>query len=216
MNKNILIVIGSPRCERSSSDIISNNLESKLRDSNMNCSKIYLEKMINKKTAIIEKVDKSDVIILISPIYENSLPGTVLEFLETINEDKNKLTNKDRKMFVITNSGFPEVEASKSAITTCSLFARDMNFKWLGGIGVTPGTLMENGELGKTYKKLDASLNLIAKDIRDDKEISKEAFELVSKTFISPLIYRFGGRILQNKTIKNIGKDCFFAKPFEI
>ena len=48
----------------------------------------------------------------------------------------------------------------------------------------------------------------------DDKEISKEVFKLVSKPFISPLIYRFAGRILQNKTIKNIGKDAFFAKPF--
>lgn len=216
MDKNILIVIGSPGFERSNSNVISNNLEDKLTNQNINCSKLYLGKIINEKSTIIDNINKSDVIILISPIYENSVPSTVLEFFEKIDENKNSLTIKNRKMFVITNSGFPEIQAGKSAITTCSLFARDMNFKWLGGINVAPGTLIDGGELGKTYKKLISALNLIAEDICADKEISKEVFKLASKSFISPIIYRFGGRIIQNKTIKNIGKDAFFAKPLEI
>jgi multimeric flavodoxin WrbA len=216
MAKNILIVIGSPRSERSNSNVISNSLQDKLINQNINCSKLYLGKMISEKSIIIDNINKSDVIILISPIYENSLPSIVLEFFETINENKNSLLTKNRKMFVITNSGFPEVEASKSAITTCSLFARNMNFEWLGGITAAPGTLIDGGELGKTYKKLISALSLIAEDICASKEISKQAFKLASKSFISPIIYRFAGRIIQNKTIKNIGKDAFFAKPLEI
>ena len=182
----------------------------------MNCSKLYLGKIIKEKSTIIDNINKSDVIILISPIYENSVPSIVIEFFEEISENKNSLITKNRKMFVITNSGFPEIEASKSAITTCGLFARDMNFKWLGGIAVAPGTLIDGGELGKTYKKLISALNFIAEDICADKEISKEVFKLASKPFISPLIYRFAGRVIQNKTIKNIGRDYFFAKPLEI
>lgn len=216
MDKNILIVIGSPGFERSNSNVISNNLEDKLNNKNINCSKLYLGKIINEKSTIIDNINKSDVIILISPIYENSVPSTVLEFFEKIDENKNSLTIKKIKMFVITNSGFPEIQAGKSAITTCSLFARDMNFKWLGGINIAPGTLIDGGELGKTYKKLISALNLIAEDICADKEISKEVFKLAAKSFISPIIYRFWGRIIQNKTIKNIGKDAFFAKPLKI
>ncbi len=216
MDKNVLIVIGSPRSQRSNSDVISNNLVNKLINKNMNFSKIYLEKIINENGTIIDNINKLDVIILISPIYENSLPSMVLKFFETINENKNRMTTKSRKMFVITNSGFPEIEASKSAITTCSLFARNMNFKWLGGITIAPGTLIDGGKLGKTYKKLISALNLIAEDLCSDREISKEVFELTSKPFMSPIIYRLGGRIIQNKAIKNIGKDTFFAKPLEI
>jgi multimeric flavodoxin WrbA len=216
MDKNILVVIGSPGVQRSNSNVISNNLVDKLVNKNINCSKLYLEKIINEKNTIIDNINKSDVIILISPIYENSAPSTVLKFFERINENKNKLTIKNRKMFVITNSGFPEIEASKSLITTCSLFARDMNFIWLGGIAVAPGTLIDGGELGKTYKKLISALNLIAEDIYNDKEISEEVFKLTSKPFISPIIYRFAGRIIQNKPIKNIGKDNYYAKPLEI
>lgn len=216
MDKNILIVIGSPGSERSNSNVISNNLEENLINSNINCCKLYLGKIINEKNIIIDNINKSDVLILIAPIYENSIPSIVLEFFETINENKDRLTPKNRKMFAITNSGFPEIQASKSAITTCSLFARDMNFKWLGGIIVAPGTLIDEGGLGKTYKKLISALNIIAEDICADKEISKEVFKLTLKPFISPLIYRFAGRIIQNKTIKNIGKDYFFAKPLEI
>lgn len=216
MDKNILIVIGSPGSERSNSNVISNNLEENLINSNINCSKLYLGKIINEKNIIIDNINKSDVIILIAPIYENSVPSIVLEFFQTVNENKDRLIPKNRKMFAITNSGFPEIQASKSAITTCSLFARDMNFKWLGGIIVAPGTLINDGELGKTYKKLISALNILAEDICADREISKEVFKLTSKPFISPLIYRFAGRIIQNKTIKNIDKDHFFAKPLEI
>lgn len=216
MNKNILIAIGSPRSRRSNSNVISNNLIHELINKNINYFTHHLEKIINEKGKIIDNINKSDVIVLISPIYENSVPSTVLKFFEIVNENKNRLTMKNRKMFVITNSGFPEVEASKSAITTCSLFARDMSFKWLGGITVAPGTLIDGEELGKTYKKLILALNILAEDLCNDKEVSKEVFKLTSKPFISPLIYRFVGRVIQNKNIKNIGKDTFFAKPLEI
>lgn len=72
MEKNILIIIGSPGAERSNSNAISNNLECKLISRKINCSKLYLGKIINEKSTIIDNINKSDVIILISPIYENS------------------------------------------------------------------------------------------------------------------------------------------------
>lgn len=217
MSKNILVIIGSPKNQNSNSNVIANNLENKLTtNKNLNFSKLYLAKALGDKDTLIKNIDDSDVVILVFPIYENSAPSTVLKFFETTYENKEKLMTKNRKMFVITNSGFPEIEANKSSVTTCSLFARDMNFTWLGGITVAPGTLIDGQELGKTYKKLNSALNLIAEDICNDKEISNESFKLTSKPFISPLIYRFGGRIFQNKTIKKIGKNTFFSKPLGI
>lgn len=51
--------------------------------------------------------------------------------------------NKPHKFFAITNSGIPEIKANQSAINTCKLFSRDMNFIWMGGIAVAPGTLID-------------------------------------------------------------------------
>jgi multimeric flavodoxin WrbA len=216
MDKNILIVIGSHGDQHSKSNAISNNLVHQLINKNINCSKLYLKKMINEKNTIVDNIDKSDVIILISPIYENTAPSAVIKFFEIINENKNKLAIKNRKMFVIANSGFPKIEASKSLITTCNLFARAMNFKWLGGIAVAPGTLIDGEVLGKSYKKLILALNFIAEDIYNDEEISKEVFRLTSKPFISPIIYLLAGRIIQKRPIKNIGRDNYYAKPLRI
>lgn len=217
MSQNILIIIGSPKNQNSNSNVIANNLESKLTtNKNLNCSKIYLAKALNNENALLENIQVSDVVILVFPIYENSTPSIVLKFFETIYENKEKLMEKNRKMFVITNSGFPEIIANKNSVITCSLFAKDMNFTWLGGITVAPGTLINGQELGKTYKRLNSALSFIAQDISNDKEISNEAFKLTSKPFMSPFIYRFAGRILQNGTIKKIGKNAFFSKPLEI
>jgi multimeric flavodoxin WrbA len=217
MNKNILIIIGSPRNQKSNSNIIANSLENKLIDKNLNCSKLYLGESINENDSLIKDLDKSDVIVLISPIYENSVPSIVLKLFETAYENKETLMTKSRKMVVITNSGYPEVEASKSAIKTCSLFAQAMDFVWLCGITVAPGTLMDSSKelekTGNTYKKLISALNLISEDIFKDREISTEVFKLISKPFMIPFIYRLGGRMMQNKVIKNLGKDNYFSMP---
>lgn len=217
MNKNISIIIGSPKNEKSNSEIISNSLGNKLTNKNLSCCKLYAGK--TAEDTLMKNLDKSDVIVLILPIYENSVPSTILKFFEAAYENREELSVKERKLFVITNSGFPKPEAGRSAIKTCSLFAQAMSFKWLGGIIAAPGTLMDGNkklEEEGSYKKLVSALNLIAHDISMDREISSEVFKLMSKSFLMPLIYRIAGRILQNKVIKSLGKDSYFSKPLEI
>jgi multimeric flavodoxin WrbA len=216
INMNILIVMGSARTKNSNSESIGNNLIKILTQKNLNCSKLYLNKKLNEEDRLIEHINNSDVIIFTLPVYENSVPGNVIKFFETIYKNKDDLSLKTRKMFVITNSGFPEVEASKSAISTCRLFAKAMNFVWLGGISVSPGALIDGKDLeqtGKTYKKLMRTLNLISEAIYNDEKIPEEAFKLMSKSFMNSFIYRFAGRVIQGKVIKSIGKEKFFSKP---
>lgn len=214
MNKNILVINGSPRVKRSNSDVICNDLMNNFTNKDIECTKMYLEKIINEKDTILNNMNKSDVIVLIVPIYENSVPSTVIEFFEMIYENKGELDDKNRKMFIITNSGFPEMEENKSTITTCRLFAKEMKFEWLGGIAIAPGTLINGKELGKTYKKLKCALAILADDIYKGSVISQKVFQLTSKPFISPILYRFVGKIVQKKPIKKIGKANFYAKPF--
>ncbi|RMD02283.1 hypothetical protein D9O40_06480 [Clostridium autoethanogenum] len=220
MNENILVMVGSPQKKRGNSEAIADSLINKLNEKKLNVSKLCLQKEIGSKdNALIKTIDKADIIILSLPIYENSVPGLVVEIFEQLYRDKDELSKKSRSVFVITNSGFSEVEGNKSAKQTCKLFARDMNFKWMGGIGVAPGTLIDGKKLeetGKTYKRLNESLDTIVNAIENDIDIPKSAFKIMEKPFISPFIYRIAGRVLQRSTIKKLGKGKFFSTPLQM
>jgi len=215
MEKNILVIIGSPKGKSGNSNSIACDLIDKLEKRGLNCSKAYIKN--NEK--LVDAVDRANIVILCAPIYENSVPGLVIKFFEDVYRDKESLKEKPRKFFVITNSGIPEVQANKSAINTCRLFAMNMNFIWLGGIAVTPGTLIDGKELektGKTYSRLREALDIIAENITEDKVISERVYKLMNKPMMQPFIYRFGGRVMQKPIIKKIGKDKYLSTPFEI
>lgn len=212
MGKNVLIVVGSPKSKKGSSESIGDYVMDKLSKKGEHCSMIYLR----KEEQQVECVDVSDTIVLLLPIYENSVPGLVVKFFETLYENRERLKSKPKKLFVITNSGFPEVEANKAAIKTCELFAKEMGFEWMGGIGVAPGTLIDGKELEKTkkvYKKFMTSLNIIISAIINDESIPEEVYKLMSKSFMVPFFYRVCGRIIQIPIINKLGKDKFLSKP---
>lgn len=216
MDKNVLVLIGSPRTKESNSEVISNELINKLSSKDINCTRLYLENLAKGQEGVLEdNINKAEVIILAAPVYENSVPSIVLKAFELLHENKNKITSQNRSMLVIANSGFCDTEGCKNLIAACSLFSKAMSFQWLGGITVVPGTLIEGGKLGKTYKNLAKALDFIAEDIYMGRKLSEEAFKLTSKPVINPFIYRVAGRIIQNKVIKKLGKDNFYARPLK-
>ncbi|HEX2954447.1 MAG TPA: hypothetical protein VHR47_10765, partial [Bacillota bacterium] len=131
-------------------------------------------------------------------------------------QNKDKLSDKPRKMLVIGNSGFAEPEANRCAIDCCRLFASAIGFTWMGGFGVSPGTLIDGKKLeetGGTYKRLMNLLTIISEAIDHNEEIPETAFRLMSKPFLPPFLYRIAGRMIQNGVVKKVGKEKFYAKP---
>lgn len=217
MKRNALIISCSPRAEKGSSNAIAKYLIDKLNFNGVSTDKVILSKEIKDESRIVDHLDKSDVIVLSLPIYENSVPGLVVQLFELIYQFRNKLSVREKQIFVITNSGFAEVSANQSAIEVCRLFADEMGFDWLGGIAVAPGMLFTEDNLYKSkriYKKLIKSLDMIVESISNSREIPEEAFTLVSKPFINLYLYIVAGYILQKKMIvRKIGKAAYFARP---
>lgn len=215
MGRNITVIIGSPKLKGSNSASIAKAVEKKFEEKNVKCSELYLAKEIDKKDRIFEEIDNADVVILVAPVFENSLPSIIIKFFEDIYLEKDKLTHKNRKMFTIMNSGFPEVEAGNSSIKTCSLFARNMNFQWLGGFSVPQGPLIDGKELDKvsSCKNIIKAIELVVYSICNDKDIPDEVFKLTSKPLMSPFIYKLAGKLIASKTKKAMGKDKYMARP---
>ncbi len=217
MNRNALIISCSPRAKKGSSNAMAEYLFDQFKLNGTSTDKIILCQEIRDESRIVEYIDKADVIVLTLPVYENSIPGLVVQLFELVDQFRNKLANIKKQLFVISNSGFAEVSANQSAIEVCRLFAAEMGFDWLGGIAVAPGTLFTEDNLYKSkriYKKLIKSLDMIAESISNNRKIPEEAFALVSKPFLNLYIYLIAGYILQKKMIvRKIGKASYFARP---
>lgn len=102
--------------KKGNSESLADSLISKLDSKHLTSNKVLLRREIGKPDNLIELVNNSDVIILSLPVYENSVPGLVLEFFEMIYANKKNIVNKSRKMLVISNSGFAEPIANASII----------------------------------------------------------------------------------------------------
>ena len=213
MSQNLLILIGSPKANNSTSNLISKNLEKKLTLQKMNFSKLYLIQELHHEDILLEKLCSADTIILITPIYENSVPSTVLHFFELAAQHKEKLASQNKQFFTITLSGFADTAAGNTALNSCKLFSETMHFCWLGGITTSPASLIEDENLGKMYTGLNTSLELLCQSLSQNTPLAPQIWELNTKSVLPASIYRIIGRTYQKKPIKVIGKETFYAKP---
>jgi hypothetical protein len=200
--KNALLLIGSPKGERSTSASIGNFLISKLEESEMQFEKGFIHRLVNREEKIqnlFEMINKADLIILSFPLYVDSLPAPVIKAMELIKEERVKLEKKESKDFIaICNSGFPEASQSTIALQICRIFSKTCNFIWKGGIaigggGAINGRLLE--EIGGMVRFIIKGLDITAQAIVEGKEIPQEAIELFSKPFIPRTFYIYGGNL---------------------
>lgn len=212
---NALIITGSPKGFRSNSGTIAAKFAELLKQDGSMVDELDLHKDFPLESAL-QKLNCCDVLILITPVYENSVPGLIVGFFENILGHIKLISIKNRQMFVISNSGYPEVEANMDTLSVCKLFAEKAGFIWLGGAAIAPGTLIDSKDLdnsGGSFKRLIKYLSAVSKLIIQDKEIPEDVSKLVDRSFMSPALYRFGGRIIQKSNIKKIGKDKYYLRP---
>jgi hypothetical protein len=200
--KKAVLLIGSPKGERSSSVSLGNYLVSKLEVSGIVFEKAFIHRLVNREEKIqslFEMINNADLIILSFPLYVDSLPAPVIKAMELIKEEQQKLENKKSKDFIaICNSGFPEASQSTIALQICKIFSKACGFNWKGGIAIGGGGAISGRPLegiGGMVRFIIAGLDITAQAIIEGKEIPKEAIELFSKQFIPRSLYIYGGNL---------------------
>ena len=199
-DKKVLLLIGSPKGEKSTSISLGNYLISKLEESGMTSVTIFIHRLVNreeKRLNLLSMIDNADLIILSFPLYVDSLPAPVIKAMEFIKEEKGKLeSTKSREFITIVNSGFPEASQSIVALKICRVFAQDCGFTWKGGVAIGGGAAI-NGiplqERGGMVRNVIKGLEITAQALIESREIPHEAIDLISKQFIPSTLYiKFG------------------------
>ena len=221
INEKVILLVGSPRGEESTSASLGNYLISKLEELGLKTETLYIHRLVNRKEKIndlLQGVQRADLIILSFPLYVDSLPAPVIKAMELIIANKNTTISEKSKSFVaIANNGFPEASQNEIALQICRIFSRDCGFAWKGGIAVVGGPIGGRPlqERGGVVRNIIKGLDMAAQALKDDGEIPQEAIELLSKSILPSSLYRFIGNFSWKRMAKRYGaKDRLKNKPY--
>lgn len=165
----IMMIDGSPKVSKSNSEyflnILSDFIESK------DIVKYKLSKKVDYED-IIKEINTIDTLVFAFPLYVDSLPSHVLEFLIMLEENfKDNL--KGVNVYVIANCGFYEGKQNKIVLNIMKCWCKKMNIKWAQGIGIGAGEMMgglRNVPMGKgPNTNLGLALDNLAKNINENK-----------------------------------------------
>jgi multimeric flavodoxin WrbA len=200
--RRALLLVGSPRTRKSTSNSLGGYLFEQLSTHNIQTETIYIHNTIRspeRTKAMLDAIEAVDLVLLAFPLYVDSLPAPVMKALECIAE-KRRLKNriKRHQLFAaISNCGFPEPDHNTIALAICANFARLTGFQWAGSLALGAGEGMVHGmplnEMDGRVIPLKNALGLAAEALARGIAIPQEAQALLAKPFIPGWLYRLMG-----------------------
>jgi multimeric flavodoxin WrbA len=226
--RTILLLNGSPKCERSNSRLIAKFLVEKLEEKGLTSEEFFAARLLSSsenREKLLKSVDDADLIILATPLYVDSVPSFTIKAMETIREHQKNVNDAGTKLLIaVMNSGFPEKEHMSIALKIVQNFARESNLRWAGGITVGMGGALGQKPLkdgGGMTAKLTEGLSLASAALARGEPIPEEAEDLASKPFMPIFLTRsylrtFGNRMWDKDAKNNGARAEMRARPYQI
>ncbi|MGB7902885.1 MAG: NAD(P)H-dependent oxidoreductase [Halobacteriota archaeon] len=226
-NKRALLIVGSPRCEKSNSEAIGTYLMERLGEKGVVWDKVYtyrLTRTAEGREKLLNAVYGADILVLASPLYVDSIPSFTINAMELINEHRRAIESpKEQKLFVIVNCGFPEPSHNQTALAIYRRFALESGIEWVGGAHVGWGMAIDGRSLdsvGGMVKNLMRGLQLAAGALAGDIPVPKEAEELISRPFMPLVLAKLmtsvaGGVGWNSEARKNGVRNRMHDRPYE-
>jgi len=226
-DKSALLLVGSPKCEKSTSDAIGTYLMERLSEKGITWGRAYSYRLActaDGRETLLDNVNKADILVFAAPLYIDSIPSFTINAMELINERRRSAESpKEQKLFVIVNNGFPEPAQNETALAIYQHFALESGIGWAGGARVGWGSAIGGRPLdsvGGMVRNLKKGLELAAEALAEDTQVSKEAENLMSKPFMPLLLAKLmtsvaGGVAWNSQARKNGVKSRMYDRPYE-
>jgi hypothetical protein len=204
----LIMVVGSPRGIKSTSNSIARYLSDRFEEVGDKTLIFLVNKLIREPEVMSEFLSilkAADIMILTAPLYVDSQPASVIEFMQTFSE---RWTPRDNKLGFISifNSGFPEAKHNHIAMEICEAFANATSLEWLGGLPIGAGQTINGDDLvsaGPRARRIRPALNLLAKALSKGNPVPPEAFTKTKKWILPLRLFGWFGRMFWRKQAKN-------------
>jgi NAD(P)H-dependent FMN reductase len=216
---NVLMIVGSPKQNHSTSEKIGDYLCRLLS------SKGHQTDRINATIATLSddgqntlelKSKRADLILFAFPLYVDSLPAPLTNVCQILSKS---IAGSGKKIVAICNSGFPEPIHNNMALDILKNFSRQTGLVWIGGVSVGSGAAlaskkpMKLEEHGGMTMKLQRTLELLA-SIIDNGLTCQQNLETVAQP-LPAWLYCMMGNFGWNSAAKRRGltRKQLFHKP---
>ncbi|MBC8061065.1 MAG: NAD(P)H-dependent oxidoreductase, partial [Clostridiaceae bacterium] len=150
----LVVVNGSPRGRKSNSDKI---IEWPLSEMKVNEDFIY-EKIyvtdLAERVKQLETLKSADYVLVIFPLYTDSMPGITKDFFEYMERNKGLLFEKP--ISFIIHSGFPEACQSRDVMRYTEYFSKLLGMKYMGSIIMGGSEALSAAPESMFRKKIEA------------------------------------------------------------
>ncbi len=131
---NISIINGSPKPGGSTSELLIKYLLQEMGECDAQVFRCSMQK------AALAKIASSDVLVLVFPLYVDSIPAQLLQLLIILEELKD--LNHSMMVYCIVNNGFFEGTQNYIAIQQMKNWCASANLNWGQGIGIGAGEML--------------------------------------------------------------------------
>jgi len=215
------LLVGSPRGPGSTSNSLATFLGEKLQQKGVATEKVYISQCLGSEKsleAMLQLIDDSDLIILAFPLYVDSLHSQVIKTLELIAEHEKGKQGLAKKSFVaISNSGFPEAKQNNTALAVCRIFARQVGFRWAGGLAMGGGGMISGqplDEIGGRVRNKTKALEIAAEALAQGDVVPEKAVALMSKLGIPRWMYLWmANRSWKSEAKKSMDPKKLYNQP---
>jgi multimeric flavodoxin WrbA len=212
--KRALLLVGSPRTRKSSSNSLGGYLFEQLSAQSIQTETVYLHTVLRspeKMSALFGALDAADLVMLAFPLYVDSLPAPVIEALERIAAHRNDQEKARPALFAaLANCGFPEAAHNATALAICQVFAQKAaGFTWAGSLSLGAGEGLVHGadlkQAGGPAILIKKSLEMAAQALAQGDGIPPAAARLLEKPVIPGWLYRLIGGFGWDQQAKGYG-----------
>jgi NAD(P)H-dependent FMN reductase len=216
-----LLLIGSPRGLKSSSFALGSALATRLADRGLSIETLTVGSALRSEEAIGSMqaaVEAADILLVAFPLYVDELPAPLIRAAELIAAVR-ALTRpeKDQRLAVIVQCGFPEAHQNRPAVAIMRRFAKEAGFVWAGGLAMGQGGAVDGRPLDKAggmLRHVTKALELAADALAGGGAIPDEAANLMDRPVMPKWMYKvmanFGWR---QQAAKHGTKGRLYARP---
>jgi hypothetical protein len=225
--KTVLLLNGSPKCEKSNSRQIGKFLVDKLEEKGLKSEEAFIARLTRSPQGNEELqrlVNEADVIVFTTPLYVDSIPSFTIKAMETIQQQRTTQPQAESPLLVaVMNCGFPEKEHMEIALKIIRNFSEEANLRWGGAISVGMGMALNGEPLSEKNgmtRSLTKGLSLAAVALAEGRPIPLDAEKLTSKSFLplflaKSMLLAFGKRMWNNQAKDSGAKPDMYARPYE-
>jgi len=223
-SKQVLLLIGSPKGTKSTSNSLGTYLLERLLNTGFETKTLTIYRSLKteeKRDELVAATDSADIVILAFPLYVDSLPAPVIKALEILHEHRITASlMKPQHFLAIVNSGFPEAHQNHTALKICRRFTEVSGCNWAGGLAIGGGGAVSGRPLDKAggmMRNVRKALDLTVEALAEGKHVPEEAVRLVEKQIIPSWLYmKIGDWGFKREAKKHGVKSRLYDRPFEL